>query len=176
AAVAEEMARTGQERRIRGTIDLTDHYPDDRGSDYLPFFLTAAHLAEVEVDLETGKPTVRLIVAAHDVGRAINPRDAAGQIEGGVVMGLGSALIEEFTPGVSRGFSTYALPTATSVPEIRVRLVEVPGRHAAFGVKGLGEATFLPTPPAIINAVSRAIGRRVRRTPATPERILAAMA
>jgi len=172
AQVAEEMTRTGQSRRIRGAIDLTARYPDDRGSDYLPFFLTAAHLAEVEVDLETGKPTVKLIVAAHDVGRAINPRDAAGQVEGGVVMGMGSALFEEFIPGVSRGFSTYALPTITSVPEIRVHLVEVPGRHAAFGVKGLGEATFLPTPPAIINAVSRAIGRRIRQTPATPERIL----
>ncbi len=175
AQVAAEMERAGQARRIRGTMDLTARYPDDRGGDYLPFFLTAAHLAEVEVDLETGKPTVKLIVAAHDVGRAINPRDAAGQVEGGVVMGLGSALFEEFTPGVSRGFSTYALPTATSVPEIRVRLVEVPGRYAAFGVKGLGEATFLPTPAAIINAVSRAIGHRIRQTPATPERILRAM-
>ncbi len=176
AAVAAEMARSGQPRRIRGVMDLTRHYPDDRGADYLPFFLTAAHLAEVEVDLETGKPAVKLIVASHDVGKVINLRDAAGQVEGGVVMGLGSALIEEFVPGVSRGFATYALPTATSVPEIRVRLVEMPGRHAAFGVKGLGEATFLPTPPAIINAVSRAIGARIRQTPATPERILAALA
>lgn len=174
--VAAEMARAGQPRRIRGVMDLTRQYPDDHGADYLPFFLTAAHLADVEVDLETGKPTVKLIVAAHDVGKVINPRDAAGQVEGGVVMGLGSALIEEFVPGVSRGFSTYALPTITSVPEIRVRLVEMPGRHAAFGVKGLGEATFLPTPPAIINAVSRAIGVRIRQTPATPERILAALA
>jgi len=176
AAIAAEMARAGQPRRIRGVLDLSRQYPDDRDGDYLPFFLTAAHLAEVEVDLETGKPAVKLIVAAHDVGKVINPRDAAGQVEGGVVMGLGSALSEEFTPGVSRGFSTYGVPTATSVPEIRVRLVETPGRHAAFGVKGLGEATFLPTPPAIINAISRAIGARIRQTPATAERILAAMA
>jgi CO/xanthine dehydrogenase Mo-binding subunit/aerobic-type carbon monoxide dehydrogenase small subunit (CoxS/CutS family) len=175
AAVAAEMTRTGQPRRIRGALDLSRHYPDDRAGDYLPFFLTAAHLAEVEVDLETGKPAVKLIVAAHDVGKVINPRDAAGQVEGGVVMGLGSALSEEFTPGVSRGFSTYAVPTATSVPEIRVRLVETPGRHAAFGVKGLGEATFLPTPPAIINAISRAIGARIRQTPATAERIRTAI-
>jgi len=176
AAIAAEMARAGQPRRIRGVLDLSRQYPDDRDGDYLPFFLTAAHLAEVEVDLETGKPAVKLIVAAHDVGKVINPRDAAGQVEGGVVMGLGSALSEEFTPGISRGFSTYSVPTATSVPEIRVRLVETPGRHAAFGVKGLGEATFLPTPPAIINAISRAIGARIRQTPATAERILAAMA
>jgi CO/xanthine dehydrogenase Mo-binding subunit len=174
-AVAAEMERSGQSRRIRGVMDLTRQYPDDRGADYLPFFLTAAHLAEVEVDLETGKPSVKLIVAAHDVGKVINPRDAVGQVEGGVVMGLGSALMEEFVPGVSRGFSTYSVPTITSVPEIRVRLVEAPGRYAAFGVKGLGEATFLPTPPAIINAVSRAIGVRIRRTPATAERIRAAI-
>ena len=174
-AVAAEMGRSGQSRRIRGVMDLTRQYPDDRGADYLPFFLTAAHLAEVEVDLETGKPSVKLIVAAHDVGKVINPRDAVGQVEGGVVMGLGSALMEEFVPGVSRGFSTYSVPTITSVPEIRVRLVEAPGRYAAFGVKGLGEATLLPTPPAIINAVSRAIGVRIRRTPATAERIRAAI-
>ena len=175
AAVAAEMARAGQPRRIRGVIDLSRHYPDDRAGDYLPFFLTAAHLAEVEVDLETGKPAVKLIVAAHDVGKVINPRDAVGQVEGGVVMGLGSALIEEFVPGISRGFSTYGLPTITSIPEIRVRLVEAPGRYAAFGVKGLGEATLLPTPPAIINAISRAIGARIRQTPATAERILTAI-
>lgn len=174
--IAQEMLRAGQPLRIRGTLDLTRQYPDGHNSDYLPFFLTAAHMAEVEVDMETGKPTVKLIVAGHDVGKVINPRDAIGQVEGGVVMGLGSALIEEFTPGISRGFSTYALPTITSVPEIRVKLVEVPSRHAAFGVKGLGEATLLPTPPAIINAISRAIGARIRQTPATAERILAAIA
>jgi aldehyde oxidoreductase len=174
AMIAAEMEQNGHPRRIRGQMDLTRQFPPVGAQDYLPFFLTAAHVAEVEVEMETGQTKVRLIVAAHDVGKLINPRDAVGQVEGGVVMGLGTALIEELIPGQSTGYSSYAIPTITSVPEIRVHLVELPGRYAVYGVKGLGEATILPTAPAIINAVSRAIGARIRRIPATPERILAA--
>jgi aldehyde oxidoreductase len=169
------MDRTGLPRRVRGTLDLTRRYPDDRGFDYLPFFLTAANIAEVEVDLSTGEAKVKTIAAAHDVGHVLNRIDAEGQVEGGVVMGLGSALMEELIPGTSVGFSSYAAPTITSVPEIRVRLVERPGRYAEQGIKGLGEATILATPPAIINAISRAIGARIRSLPATPERTLAAL-
>ncbi|MCX6031949.1 MAG: molybdopterin-dependent oxidoreductase [Chloroflexi bacterium] len=173
AVIAAEMARTGQSRRLRGTIDLTRRFPEDRQAAYLPMFLTGAHVVEVEVDLETGQAKVKLVAAAHDVGKAINPRDAVGQVEGGVMMGIGSALIEEFVPGQSRGYSSYAMPTITATPEICVHLVEVPGRYSAFGVKGLGEAVAIPTQPAVINAVSRAIGGRIRRIPATSERILA---
>jgi CO/xanthine dehydrogenase Mo-binding subunit len=83
--------------------------------------------------------------------------------------------MEEYVSGQTLGLSTYHIPTATSAPEIRTHLIEVAGRYAAFGIKGLGEATFLPTPPAILNAISRAIGVRIRRTPATGEYILAAI-
>jgi CO/xanthine dehydrogenase Mo-binding subunit len=115
------------------------------------------------------------MAAAHDVGRVVNRLDAEGQIEGAMLMGIGAALMEEVIPGHTRGFADYYLPTVKSMPQTDVILVEVPGLHGPHGVKGLGEATFLPTPPAIIIAVSRAIGRRIRQTPATPERILAAM-
>jgi CO/xanthine dehydrogenase Mo-binding subunit len=90
-------------------------------------------------------------------------------------MGLGAALMEEIIPAQSGGLSNYHLPTAGSMPEIEVMLVEVPSQFGPYGVKGLGEAAMLPSTPAIINAVSRAIGTRIRSIPATPERILVAI-
>ena len=113
------------------------------------------------------------MVACHDVGRAVNHVDAEGQIEGALVMGMGAALLEEVVPGHTRGFADYYMPTIKSMPQIAVILVEKPSLFGPFGVKGLGEAPMLPATPAIINAVSRAIGRRLRTIPATPERVLA---
>jgi len=124
------------------------------------------------VDLETGIVNVLRVIAAHDVGRVVNPIDATGQIEGAVMMGLGAALSEEYLPGQTTGLSQYLAPMVGSVPEIQAILVEVPSRLGPYGVKGLGEAAMLPSTPAIINAVSRAIGCRTRSIPATPERIL----
>ncbi len=115
------------------------------------------------------------MIVAQDIGRAVNPVDARGQLEGAVLMGLGAALMEEFIPGVSSGFGDYYLPTVKSMPEIETILVEVPSRHGPLGVKGLAEAAMLPSTPAIINAVSRAIGVRLRQVPATPERVLKAI-
>jgi aldehyde oxidoreductase len=83
--------------------------------------------------------------------------------------------MEELLPGLSSGFSTYMIPTASSAPEIRVHLVETPSLYGPFGAKGLGEAAMLPTAPAMVNAISRAIGARVRRMPATGERVLEAI-
>jgi CO/xanthine dehydrogenase Mo-binding subunit len=125
--------------------------------------------------METGKVQVRKMVAAHDVGRAINPPDARSQIEGGVLMGIGAALSEEYIPGVTTGFSDYVLPMVSTMPQIEAVLVEVPGYQGPLGAKGLGETPMLPSTPAVINAVSRAIGTRIRRIPATPERVLAAI-
>jgi CO/xanthine dehydrogenase Mo-binding subunit/aerobic-type carbon monoxide dehydrogenase small subunit (CoxS/CutS family) len=175
AEIAGEMANLGQPLRLMGQLDLSAQFRDHADSGYLPLFLTGAHVAEVEVDMASGQARCLRVSAAHDVGRVINPRDAIGQIEGGVMMGVGSALMEEYVSGQTLGLSTYHIPTATSAPEIRTHLIEVAGRYAAFGIKGLGEATFLPTPPAILNAISRAIGVRIRRTPATGEYILAAI-
>jgi CO/xanthine dehydrogenase Mo-binding subunit len=171
-AVAREFDHMGKSRRVSGCFDITPALPEKR-SEYLPLFITGAHLADLIVDLETGMVNVQRVVAAHDIGRAVNPLDAAGQIEGAVVMGLGAALQEEYLPGLTAGISTYHMPTIGSMPEIQTMLVEVPSRFGPYGVKGLGEAAMLPTTPAIINAVSRAIGGRLRVIPATPERVLA---
>ncbi len=176
ARIAQELEARGIPRRVKGTIDLRDVFPDnERTGLYLPMFVTGACLAQVEVEIETGLTRVISVSSAHDVGRVINRRGAEGQIEGSIVMGMGSVLMEEFIPGLSTGFSDYMIPTMRSTPDIRVHLVETPSRYGPFGVKGLGEAAMLATAPAMVNAISRAIGLRIRRLPATAERILAAI-
>jgi len=172
ADVAREFDRMGRSRKAPGIFDLSSLFPEETKPEYVPLFVTGAHVVEVVVNMRTGEVTVPRVVAAHDVGRAINPIDAKGQIEGAVVMGLGTALMEEVIPGASSGFGDYYLPTAMSMPEIEVMLVEVPSFEGPFGAKGLGEAAILPAAPAIINGISRAIGARIRSLPATPERVL----
>ena len=175
AAIASEFEQLKKSRRVIGMFDLSEQFPDGKRPEYIPIFVTGAQLAQVVVDTETGFAEVRRVVAAHDVGRAINPSDAIGQIQGAVVMGVGTALTEEYLPGVSSGFTNYILPMIHAMPKIEAILVEVPSRHGPFGAKGLGEAAILPTAPAIINAISRAIGLRIRRLPASPERLFEAI-
>ncbi|NMG38148.1 molybdopterin-dependent oxidoreductase [Chelativorans sp. ZYF759] len=134
-----------------------------------------AQLVELEVD--TGLGTVKLlrITAAHDVGRAINPMLAEGQIEGGIAQGIGMALMEEYVPGRTENLHDYLIPTIGDVPEIRSILVEVPDPEGPFGAKGLGEHVLIPTGPAILNAIRHATGATITRLPATPDRVLAAI-
>jgi CO/xanthine dehydrogenase Mo-binding subunit/aerobic-type carbon monoxide dehydrogenase small subunit (CoxS/CutS family) len=134
-----------------------------------------AHLAEVEVDMRLGTVKVLSIVAAHDVGRAINPMLVEGQIEGGVAQGIGMALMEEFTPGRGENLHDYLIPTIGDVPPIRSILVECASSAGPFGAKGIGEQALIPTAPAILNAIHHATGARITRTPATPDRVLAAI-
>jgi aldehyde oxidoreductase len=175
AEVAQEFDRMGKSRQVPGYFDLSPAFPEETRPEYIPLFITGAHLAEVCVDMENGIVQVLRVVAAHDVGHTVNPIDAAGQIEGAVVMGLGAALLEEYHPDLTTGFREYNLPIIGCMPEIKAILIEVPSRLGPYGVKGLGEAALLPSTPAIINAVSRAIGERIRSIPASPERILAAV-
>jgi CO/xanthine dehydrogenase Mo-binding subunit len=171
--LAAEFDRLRKSRKVIGSFDLSRQFPEETRPEYLPLFVTGAQTAQVLVDMETGLAAVKRVAAAHDVGRVINPLDAVGQIQGAIVMGLGTALLEEYQPGISTGFTDYILPMIQAVPDIEVFLVEVPSYHGPLGAKGLGEAAILPTAPAIINAISRAIDFRLRRLPATPERILA---
>ena len=173
--IAREFDRLGKSRKVLGLFDLTPLFPDESRPEYIPLIITGAQAAQVMVDLETGLVEVKRVVAAHDVGHAINPPNAIGQIQGAIVMGIGSALFEAYVPGVSTGFTDYLLPMVSAVPEIETILVEVPSFHGPLGAKGLGEAAILPTAPAVINAVSRAIGVRLREIPATPPRVLKAI-
>jgi CO/xanthine dehydrogenase Mo-binding subunit len=134
-----------------------------------------AHLAEIEVDLELGTVKVMNLVAAHDVGRAINPTLIEGQIEGGVAQGLGLALMEEFTPGRGENLHDYLVPTAGDMPPVTSILIEDASPVGPFGAKGIGEQALIPTAPAIMNAIHDAIGVRIHRVPATPDRVRAAI-
>jgi len=134
-----------------------------------------AHLAEVEVDTRLGLVKVLRIVAAHDVGRAINPSLVEGQIEGGVAQGIGMALMEEFTPGRGENLHDYLIPTIGDVPPIESILVERASSAGPFGAKGIGEQALIPTAPAILNAIHHACQVRITQIPATPDRVLAAL-
>jgi CO/xanthine dehydrogenase Mo-binding subunit len=111
------------------------------------------------------------IIAAHDVGRAINPTLIEGQIEGGVAQGLGMALMEEFFPGKGENLHDYLIPSAGDIPPVESILIEDPSPIGPFGAKGIGEQAVIPTAPAILNAIHHATGVRMRRIPATPDRI-----
>jgi CO/xanthine dehydrogenase Mo-binding subunit len=139
-----------------------------------------AQIAEVEVDTETGEVTVSKVIAAHDVGKAINPALVENQIEGGIQMGIGYALMEEVKVDgtgsiLTPDFTDYLMPTALDVPHIEVICVETNEPSGPYGAKGIGEAVTCPTAPAIINAIYDAVGVWVRSLPATPERVLAAL-
>ena len=135
----------------------------------------AAGVAEVEVDTATGSIKVLNYVAAHDVGRAINPTLIEGQVEGGAAQGLGMALMEEFTPGKGENLHDYLIPTVGDMPPVETILIEKRSSVGPFGAKGIGEQAVIPTAPAILNAIHDAIGVRIRKVPATPDRIRAAI-
>jgi CO/xanthine dehydrogenase Mo-binding subunit len=147
---------------------------DGQGIPYASYAF-AAQIAHVEVDTALGTVTVRRIVAAHDVGRAINPLQVEGQIHGGIAQGLGLALMEEYIPGRTENLHDYLIPTIGDVPPIDVKLIEEADPLGPYGAKGVGEPALIATAPAILNAIADATGVRITRAPATPDRVLAAL-
>jgi CO/xanthine dehydrogenase Mo-binding subunit len=142
-----------------------------------PYFVYtySTHMAQVVVDVETGEVEIEDYVAAFDVGKAINPRALEGQIEGGVAMGLGYALMEEVVlqEGViqNTNLQDYLIPTTLDVPDIRPVILEMANELGPYGAKGIGEMPNIPATPAILNAIYNASGGRVRSLPADPEKV-----
>jgi xanthine dehydrogenase molybdenum-binding subunit len=140
----------------------------------------AAQAALVEVSEATGQVRVLKIASAHDVGRALNPLAAEGQIHGGIHMGLGYALSEELRIEEGRvlngQFMEYALLAPSDMPEIVVQLIETLDEAGPFGAKGLGESGVIPVAAAVANAVKDAVGVRLTALPMTPERVFRALA
>ena len=134
-----------------------------------------AQIAVVDVDLELGTTVVRRIVAAHDVGRAINPMLVEGQIHGGIAQGLGFALMEEYHAGRTDNLHDYLIPTIGDVPPIECHIIEDAEPAGPYGAKGVGEPALIPTAPAILGAIRDATGVRIDVVPATPDRVLAAI-
>jgi len=142
-------------------------------------FTFGTQVAQVLVDIETGQVSLEKLIAVQDAGKIINPGGARGQVEGGVIMGLGYALMEELLVehGATRNLNlgTYLIPTAKDIPELTVKIVEVPEPFAPFGAKGIGEPPLTPTAPAILNAVIDAIGVPLYSIPLTAERVFTAI-
>ncbi|SDC36329.1 molybdopterin-dependent oxidoreductase [Belnapia rosea] len=135
----------------------------------------AAQIAALAVDTELGIVHLQRIVAAHDVGRAINPLLVEGQIEGGIAQGIGLALMEEYLPGRTENLHDYLIPTIGDVPVIETILIEDPEPLGPYGAKGIGEPALVPTAPAIFSAIRDATGAEITRVPALPHRILEAL-
>ena len=145
-----------------------------QGSPYATYAF-ATHLAEVEVDTETGRVKVNRVIASHDVGKAINPQNVIGQIMGGITMGVGMALMEDYIPGETVSFANYLIPTSKDVPDVIPIIVEDQEPTGPFGAKGVGEPALIPTAPAIMNAIAHAIGQRIYHLPANLERVMEAI-
>jgi CO/xanthine dehydrogenase Mo-binding subunit/aerobic-type carbon monoxide dehydrogenase small subunit (CoxS/CutS family) len=155
-----------------GTFDppTTPLDADGQGVPYATYAF-AAQMATVEVDLELGTVKVLRIVAAHDVGKAINPTLVEGQIQGGVAQGLGLALMEEYLPGRTENLHDYLVPTIGDVPQIDCILIEDREPLGPSGAKGVGEPGLVPTAPAILGAIQHATGVRMKRVPVLPHRL-----
>jgi CO/xanthine dehydrogenase Mo-binding subunit len=154
--------------------------PDGKGNKSAAYAF-GFHGAEVEVDEETGEVRVVRYVAAHDIGCAINPKGVEGQVEGGVAQGLGFTLFEDMFADdgqtLMASLQDYKIPVALDVPDaLETILVEARDPAGPYGAKGVAEPAIIPVAPAIVNAIANAVGVRVRDLPATPEKILRALA
>src|SRR5215468_425643 len=156
--------------------DTTGLDPVDGSGRPWQAYVFGCQVAEVEVDTVTGEVQVLGIWAAHDVGRAVNPRGVEGQIEGGIVQALGQGLMEDYRLSEGRtstsGFAKYILPTALDVPQVTSVILEDRDPIGPLGVKGIGEPAMVPTIPAITNAIYDAVGVRITSLPASPEKVL----
>jgi CO/xanthine dehydrogenase Mo-binding subunit len=182
-----EVARLGQARggllgRGSYIAPPTPYDPTTVKGHTYPAFQSPSfhtHAAEVEVDLATGEVTVVRYVVAQDVGFALNPLYATGQLTGGAAQGIGYALFEELQYRDGRvlnpTLTDYKLPTAADLPEIETILVEEPSEEGPYGAKGVGEPAVVPPAAAIVNAIYDAVGVRIGSLPVTPEKVLRAL-
>jgi CO/xanthine dehydrogenase Mo-binding subunit/aerobic-type carbon monoxide dehydrogenase small subunit (CoxS/CutS family) len=172
-------AAEGREPRLSYEYWAPETLPLGQGGDMHFGFGFAAQAALVEVDTKTGSFKVLKIVAAHDVGRAINPLALHGQVEGGIVMGMGQVLSEDFIVENGIPFSDrlarYQIPTTMDAPEIVSYIVEEALSSGPYGAKGMGELSSIPIIPAITNAIYNAVGVRVTRIPVGDKALLAAI-
>ncbi|MCY4283881.1 MAG: xanthine dehydrogenase family protein molybdopterin-binding subunit [Thiotrichales bacterium] len=167
--IASKFSATGGPIGATGTVNAGGQAPG-----------FSTQFCDVEVDPETGRVEILRFVAAQDAGRAIHPSYVEGQIQGGVVQGIGWALNEEYIYDEdgrmsNAGFLDYRVPVASDVPMIESIVVEVPNPNHPFGVKGVGEVSICPPMAAIANAVADAVGRRMQALPMSPPRMLEAL-
>ncbi len=174
--VYEIMQAEGRLPKVSYEYWAPETQPLGTGGDMHFAYSFAAQAAEVEVNTLTGETRVLRIIAANDVGKAINPLGLQGQIEGGIVMGVGHALTEGFISEEGRvitdRMARYRIPSITWTPEITSYVVEHPSSTGPYGAKGVGEIVLVPTSPAITNAVYNAVGVRIDSLPIDQARIV----
>lgn len=160
--------------RFQGFFDPPTTSLDPSTGQGVPYatYAFATQMAEVRVDSRTGTVEIIRVIAAHDVGKVINREGVRGQILGGIAMGIGFALMEEFIPGQTRSLDSYYIPTSVDMPrEVELFLIESEEPTGPFGAKGVGEPALIPTAAAIVNAIADAIGERIYQLPASIERV-----
>ena len=170
------MKAEGREPRVMYEYWAPETQPLGEGGDMHFAFSFAAQAVEVEVNTRTGEVFVPRVIVANDVGKALNPLGLQGQIEGGVVMGVGHALTENYiieggVPFTDR-LARYRMPNITQTPEIISFVVEHPTEDGPYGAKGVGEIVSIPTIPAITNAIYNAVGVRINSLPVDQEIIV----
>jgi xanthine dehydrogenase molybdenum-binding subunit len=170
------LQEEGHESWLSYLYHAPDTKPLGQGGDMHFAFGYGVQAAQVAVDQQTGRVQVLRIVAAADGGRALNPQAILGQIEGGIVMGIGTALTEEFKleGGIpqTRRWKDYRTPLIGDMPELHVQVVEHPTSTGPYGAKGIGELPSIPTAPAICNAIYNAVGVRVQVLPVKSEELV----
>ncbi|MCE9645018.1 MAG: molybdopterin-dependent oxidoreductase [Chloroflexi bacterium] len=175
ADVYREMNALGKQPKVRYVYEAPKTQPLGTGGDMHFAFSFGVQAAEVEVNKLTGEVRVLKVISANDVGMAVNPLGLQGQVEGGVMMGLGNALTEEFIMEdgnvVTDHLARYRVPGIMLTPEITSIIVEHPVSTGPYGAKGVGEICSIPTTPAITNAIYNAVGVRVFKTPVDQELI-----
>ncbi|MDK2981726.1 MAG: hypothetical protein PWQ55_2073 [Chloroflexota bacterium] len=175
AEAAAELQAAGQPLSVRYTYSAPETLPLGEGGDMHFAFTFGVQAAEIEVDTLSGQVRVLKVIAANDVGIAINPLGLQGQVEGGILMGIGNCLTEQLKVEnghvLTERLSQYRIPGIQLTPEITSIVVEHPTAEGPYGAKGVGEICSIPTTPAITNAIYNAIGLRIDRTPVDPELI-----
>jgi len=175
-SIADDMRASGRSPKALVEYWAPETKPLGEGGDMHFAFSFAAQAAEVEVNMQTGEVKVIEVISANDVGYAINPLGLKGQVEGGIMMGLGHALTENFIVNegivITDRLARYRIPSITQTPKITSFIVEHPTMEGPYGAKGIGEIVCIPTVPAITNAIYNAIGVRVDRLPVQQESIL----
>lgn len=172
-----ELVKEGFTGRFTGKKLAEISALDPETGEGVPYetYAFGVQMAEIELNLKSGEVKVLRVVAAHDSGTPINPIQMEGQIEGGIVMGMGYALSEEFIPEQTVDFGRYRIPRAKDSPEIIPIFVNVPRSGGPYGATGVAEPALVPTAPAIINAISQACGIRIYSWPANKKKIKAAI-
>jgi aldehyde oxidoreductase len=179
AKTSEQLEAAGRPKRYLGRKKNEDAGPLDPKTGQGPSFESQVHavqLVELEVDTESGNVKILRMTTAVDAGPVINPLNLSGQLEGGMDMGVGFALREEYVAGKTKDWKTFKFPSILDTFDMEIIVRETPRPKGPLGATGVGEMCMVPTAPAVVNAIKNATGVWICDLPASPDKIKAALA